>query len=94
MKGVSKYKVPGGKLIEVRLEYNKCIEKLQILGDFFIHPEESLYSIESGLLNTRVDEEEEKIAEKINSIVHAKKIEMIGITPESIAKAIKMAVEK
>lgn len=94
MHGVSKYKVPGGKLVEVRLEYDDVIEKVEILGDFFLHPEESLVKIEKGLANTKVDSSEMDVTRKIEDIVKLSKIELVGITPEAIAKAIKMAVEK
>ncbi len=94
MKGNAKQKVPGGKLISIKLEYGTRIEHIEILGDFFLYPEESLALIEKKLLNTKIDESEEEIAEKIRKIVDSHSIELIGITPQSIAKTIKMAIVK
>lgn len=92
MRGISKYKVPGGKLLEIRLDYDESIKKAEILGDFFLYPEESISDIEKSLIGIKTGESEKAIAEKIRKLVNSKKIEMIGIDPESISKAVKMAV--
>lgn len=93
MDGFARYKIPGGKLVEIRLEYDKTIERIEILGDFFVHPEESLFGIERSLIGTRIDEDEAGIASKITGFVKLNGIEMVGVDPDSIAKAIKMAMK-
>ncbi|MDE1823498.1 MAG: hypothetical protein KGI00_05470 [Candidatus Micrarchaeota archaeon] len=93
MEGYAEYKVPDGKLVSVKVTYSDRIESLQILGDFFIHPEESLTDIENIFINMDVNETEGRITEMIRGIVIAKKIEMIGVTPEAIAKTTKMAIK-
>lgn len=46
------YKVQGGKLLRVRLQVDAahCITALTITGDFFMHPEEALETLEQALL--------------------------------------------
>ncbi|MBN1920248.1 MAG: hypothetical protein JW892_03310 [Anaerolineae bacterium] len=46
------YKVKGGKLLRVRLHVSEavCITALSITGDFFMHPEEALETLEQALL--------------------------------------------
>ena len=94
LKGFARFKVPGGKLIEVKLNYSNSIQSIQILGDFFLYPEASLKDIENSLLNLKVNESEENIARIVSNVVKNKSITLMGITPEAIAKTIKMAVDK
>ncbi len=94
MQKTAKYKIPGGKLVEVKVEYQAEIENVEIFGDFFIHPEESIQRIEESLLGLDVKEDEETIANIIEKVVAKNNIEMIGVTPEGIAHAIVMAVVK
>ncbi|HUB92838.1 MAG TPA: lipoate protein ligase C-terminal domain-containing protein [Candidatus Saccharimonadales bacterium] len=93
MHGVSKYKVPGGKLIEVRIDYEGSITKAEILGDFFLYPEESIADIEKSLVGVGIGEDEAAISERISKAARTRKAEMVGITSEAIAKAVKMAVK-
>ncbi len=92
MRGSAKKKVTGGKLISIRVEFNGSIDKIEIMGDFFLHPEESISYIEESILNTRTDEPEAALAQRISNVAESKKIEMIGVTPEAIASTVKMAI--
>lgn len=91
MKGSASEKVEGGKLVKIKVEFNGKVRYVQILGDFFIHPEDSLENIEKGLVGVSVNESEENIINKIKEIVHSDNIQLIGITPESIARVLKKA---
>ena len=94
LKGFAKFKVPGGKLVEVKLDYSDTIQNIQILGDFFLYPENALKDIEKALVNLRINESEESMAKTIGIVVKNRSITLIGITPEAIAKVIKMAVSR
>lgn len=93
MKGFAEKKVPGGKLVSVRVQYSTVIEKVEILGDFFIHPEEALEEIEKSLKGARIDSPQEELAATVARIVKEKNAEMVGITPEAIAEVIRMAIK-
>ncbi len=88
----AKYKVPDGKLLEVKLYYDDVIKEVQILGDFFVYPEESLKDIENLLVGTKIQEREEEMAEKVRKFIRTRHVELIGMTPEAIARAITIAV--
>ena len=94
MDGVARHKVSGGKLVTIKVSYSDKIDRIQILGDFFLHPESSLELIEKGLLGLKIDLTQEQISEKISQIAKSNSIEMIGVTPEAIAQTILMAVKK
>ena len=90
-----KYKVPGGKLIETVVMHNGIsIESVRITGDFFLYPEEKLEAIEKSLTGSRIGSTEEELCAVIAGVVSEEGIEMIGISPEAIARAIKSAVSK
>ena len=89
----SSYKVPGGKLVKIKLLRKPLqkIEVVQILGDFFLHPEEAIVDIERALVN--VDLEEASIVKTIESVLTKRNAIIIGAKPADIAKAILQASE-
>ena len=93
MHGVSTEKIPGGKLLRVKVDYNTVIRDVSITGDFFLHPEESVEKIESALFGINVNDSEEKIEGIIHSVIKQHKIQMIGVDPASIARNIKAAIK-
>lgn len=94
MDGFAEQKVPGGKLVGVRLRYGKTLEKVLITGDFFAHPENAVYKIEAALAGMPVDSSLEELAERISGVVRAEGAELIGVTPEAIAGTIKKAMSQ
>jgi lipoate---protein ligase len=90
MKGSSTIK--GQKLIHVDIEYDEFVEKIEISGDFFLHPEESVAEIERLVTGTRISDIG-KIADNIAEFVRRKGIRMIGIDPKTIENAVKEAVK-
>ncbi|MHB1830602.1 MAG: biotin--protein ligase [Candidatus Micrarchaeaceae archaeon] len=79
-------------MISVKLTYGKSIEGIQILGDFFINPEESLAEIEKALSGASITDSKEDIAARIAHAAHLNHAEFIGVTPDSIAEAIYLAI--
>jgi len=91
MRTKSVYKIPKGKLLKISLDYNEkinIINDLNISGDFFAYPEESIELIENELKNTVM--ENDIIFKKIESIVNNYKIQFIGLDLEGITKGIMM----
>ena len=89
MQTKSIYKVPNGKLIKIFLDYNSesnTIDSIQISGDFFAYPEDSIHKLEEKLKGKKMEKNE--IFEVINSFAEKNQIEFIGIDPESITEAV------
>ena len=60
MKGKTIYKVPNGKLLKIYLDYDKrslIINNINIMGDFFVYPEESIEKIENKLKKSKIKRE-------------------------------------
>lgn len=86
------YKVPNGKLLKVKLEpISDKIGEVKILGDFFLHPEETILSIEDALVDCKLDSEE--IEDIIQAILNEHAATLIGATPADFSKTIMIAWE-
>ena len=95
MQGIHTEKVPGGKLLRIKVEFNPedgIVEDVQMHGDFFIHPEEFVENIEQLLVNLDQKDSEESITTALQRLVEDEGAELVGITPESIAKTFKTAL--
>lgn len=95
MQGIHTEKVPGGKLLRIKVEFNpegELIEDVQMHGDFFIHPEEFVEDVEQLLVNLDQKDSEESITAALQRLVEDEGAELVGITPESIAKTFKTAL--
>jgi lipoate-protein ligase A len=86
----SSYKIPGGKLVKVKLgtSSGKIVE-IKVLGDFFLHPEETLQKIEDSLIGSAADEA--SIEKTISQTLTESDATLIGATAADIAKTIMMA---
>lgn len=89
---IASQKVKEGKLIKVEVECDEFIKKIKITGDFFLHPEDVLEKIEKSILGLEKDAGTEEIASRIHKIVEANDVQMIGVSPESLAQVIKEAL--
>ena len=94
MNSKSVYKVPNGKLLKIKLEYDENtnnIENIKITGDFFAYPEESIEIIEEKLKNIQI--EKNTLFEKIQSIINEYEIEFIGLDAEGLTEGILMCLK-
>lgn len=75
------------KLIKVSLEYDehsKTIDSITITGDFFLYPEESLDTLEVGLIGAKLDKD--SIGQKVEKCLSGS--EAFGFDLESMTDAI------
>jgi lipoate-protein ligase A len=92
MHGVATEKVPGGKLLRVKVDFDEKISDVKITGDFFLHPEEGVSDLERCMVGLSREESESRIAERISKVVEQKKLQLIGIDAASIARVTKAAM--
>jgi len=87
--GHTTYKIPHGKLLKITLDYNtttNTINHITITGDFFIHPEDGLETLETNLHHTPLTRN--TILQTITETVTTHHLELIGITPEALTDGI------
>lgn len=89
----SKQKVKEGKVVKVEIECNELIRNVRITGDFFIHPEDILDEIEKSIIGLERSSSIETITSNIRKRIADRDVQMIGISPESIALLISEALK-
>lgn len=94
MQGTARVKVPGGKMVSVKAEYSDRIEKIEVLGDFFLHPEDAINDIQESLLGAGTKETMEALSKRICDAIQKRHAELIGATPDAIARAVLTAVNR
>jgi hypothetical protein len=75
------------KLIKISMSYDdkkNVIDSIKITGDFFIHPEETIETLESNLVDTKLERNE--ISKKVE--VSLKGSEAFGFDVNSMTDAI------
>ncbi len=81
------YKVPGGKLVRVRLrEEAGEIRSVRISGDFFLIPEESLSKLEKVLEGAPLRESELRLL--VERFFKANRAQGLGVSPDDFVKAL------
>ncbi len=79
------YKVPGGKMLRLKLELDgHLIKSIQISGDFFIHPEPAISDIEKFLENKDVRE----VGKQLSFFINQHQIKLIGFSPTDLQECL------
>jgi len=87
------YKTPGGKLVVVDVEVQGGnLRQVEVSGDFFLYPEESLAAITGALDGLPASADEMAIAQAIDGALPAG-TELLGTSPRGIAIAVRRALE-
>lgn len=92
MLGVATEKVPGGKLVRVKVDFDSRINKVQITGDFFMHPEEMVEEIERCFTNEGVDFDNIFLKNKIEELIKKNNIMLVGVSADDIIRLVKQAM--
>jgi lipoate-protein ligase A len=86
------YKAPGGKLVRVRLKEEKgLIQSIEITGDFFLVPEESLGKLEKMLEDVPLREQELRLL--VDRFFQATRAQGLGVSSDDFVRAILSAKE-
>lgn len=85
------YKVPGGKLVVVDLDVvDGRLRNVELSGDFFLEPEEALAWMTAALEGQPARSDAAALAEQVRAA--AAGAELIGVTAEGVAEAVRRAV--
>lgn len=76
------YKVKNGKLLRILVDIDSGkIRSLKIRGDFFMHPEDFIYDLESFLVGKSVLDLDLKT---LDEYLHQNKVEIIGFSSSDL----------
>ncbi|MBI3413560.1 MAG: hypothetical protein HY051_05805 [Candidatus Aenigmarchaeota archaeon] len=86
MQGVSTEKIQGGKLLRVKVDFGDKINRVQITGDFFAHPEDVIEKIEVSLGGLDLGVREQEMQNKIDGVIVKTGADLVGIDAAAIAR--------
>lgn len=97
----STLKIPGGKLLRVKIELQQNPESLEqnkahvitainLTGDFFLHPEDTLGFVEQALVGLPFPAGADVYASAVQKVLDEKQASFVGVAPGDIAQAILM----
>jgi len=81
-----------GKTVRVRVEHRDFIERIDIEGDFSVHPPDAMREVEKNLIGVEIQSAEEGIADIIADTLSEHHAKLEGATALEIAKVVKKAV--
>lgn len=85
------YKVPEGKLVVIDLEIVEGrLCRVELSGDFFLLPEDAIWRLTEAVEGAPAELSEEELAGRVRQA--AQGVELIGITPEGVARAVTRAI--
>ncbi|ABG03425.1 conserved hypothetical protein [Rubrobacter xylanophilus DSM 9941] len=88
------YKTPGGKLVAADLEVaGDRLRSVRISGDFFLEPPEALESISGALEGASAAASEEELAALVSGAL-PRGTEMVGFSPQAVARAVRRALSR
>jgi lipoate---protein ligase len=86
------YKTPGGKLISVEFDVEEgVLRHVVVTGDFFLYPEEALGSLAGALEGMSASASEKEFAARVEAALSGG-VELLGSSPEALAKAVVRAL--
>ncbi|MCL2784867.1 MAG: lipoate--protein ligase family protein [Propionibacteriaceae bacterium] len=86
------FKVPGGKLATIEIEYcDGFITKASLSGDFFLEPDEALSRINEAIVGLPITAKVTEIAQAITSNLHRDDT-LVGFTAKDIGFAVRRAL--
>ena len=92
MKARVEERLHSGKLVRVKVEHHDFIEKIEISGDFSLHPSEALREVEKNLVGVEADSAEQGIADLILETLLEHHAVLEGASASDIARVVKKAV--
>jgi hypothetical protein len=75
-------KVEGGKLVKLRMDEET--RKVTILGDFFLHPEESISELEGLFSAASPSVPREVLLKDLGSLLKKLDVQLIGFSPRDL----------
>lgn len=85
------YKLPGGKLVVADLEISQGLMcNVKLSGDFFLEPDSALAHMTAAIEGVPEATSEAELAQRVR--VAAGNAELLGITPEGVAIAVRRAI--
>ncbi len=73
-------KVDNGKLVKVRVD-----DEVRVLGDFFMHPEEEIETLER-VVEENMEADADTLTKAVESFLREESVELLGVGPRDVAE--------
>jgi lipoate---protein ligase len=94
MERVVTEKVQGGKLVRIKVDCNETVvNRVQITGDFFLHPEDTIEELESVLVGITREQDPVILGNIISTVLDNNDAQFVGVTVEDLVRLIKEVTE-
>jgi len=90
--GTAVRKVAGGKLIRVKVACSGNLDQVRVFGDFFLFPEDVIFTIEAALSGESLPVDHDALVKKIEAILVENDAQLIGVGAEDIVQTLEEAV--
>ena len=85
----AEYKIPGGKLLAAELDVeDDTLVHVKISGDFFMHPEQAIYDLESVLNSRHVG----AISETVHRFFNENEVTLFGVSPGDFVTVLELCL--
>jgi rhamnose utilization protein RhaD (predicted bifunctional aldolase and dehydrogenase) len=82
----------GEKQITVKVDYGYIMHEIELAGNFLVKPKNGIHRIHESLLEMHSAESVEDIAARIRKAMIKHKLQLVRVTPEELAHAIKQTL--
>ena len=86
-------KVPNGKLVRIKVDYDTIINSIQITGDFFLHPEDTIELLEKSVTGASATSDVAFFKNNFETVIKKSNATLIGVTTDDLARLTKQALE-
>jgi hypothetical protein len=85
-------KIPGGKLVQMEITFSDHIENVKLMGDFFLHPEETLEDLVNAIRITSLPFDPFFLTACLDQILIDHEAQLIGASTEEITSMLEEAL--
>lgn len=94
-------KIPNGKLLQIKLEVTPALDnrpslilRLQVMGDFFLYPEDGISFLEKSVEGLPVLISVESLTNHLDFARRSHSLQIIGFSPFDLATLIREALDE
>lgn len=83
-----------GKLVRIRVVHDgETVDRVEITGDFMLHPEEALERLEASFVGLPLEVDEHTLMDPIDDIVQSTGMQIIGFSTQQLARLVREVLE-
>lgn len=86
-------KIPSGKLVRIKVDFDTQINSIQITGDFFLHPEDAIEQLEASVTGAAASSDVAALKEKFQHVLDGANATLVGVSADDLARLTNLALQ-